>query len=314
VPLNCQSSANGRHVIDVYQISYLGAGRDILRFAAAVGAEATAPMVMADPDFDLIGGGSAWASMGAALTEDTRGLDRAGLRFPRLPGTRCEGEQLADLLGIEPALAGAALETRVKECSSPRLLHIATHGFFLPDLPRDPGGVSFGMSTFDAQAVPATIQLSSARLKNPMLRSGLALAGANTWLRGESPPPEAEDGILTAEDVTGLDLLDTELVVLSACDTALGDRLIGEGVFGLRRAFAVAGAQTLVMSLWKVPDRQTAELMTNFYRRLLAGEGRAKALREAQLELKCRYPDPLYWGAFICQGNPSPMSKSGGPP
>lgn len=109
------------------------------------------------------------------------------------------------------------------------------------------------------------------------------MAGANAWLRGEGTSEEAEDGLLTAEDVTGLDLLDAELVLLSACETGLGQVHVGEGVFGLRRAFVLAGAKTLVMSLWKVPDEQTRELMGDFYKRLLAGQGRAEALREAQL-------------------------------
>ena len=105
-----------------------------------------------------------------------------------------------------------------------------------------------------------------------------------------------------------MDLLDTELVVLSACNTGLGEIRTGEGVFGLRRAFVLAGAKTLVMSLWKVPDEQTQELMIDFYRRLTTGEGRAEALRHAQLAMKARHPDPYYWGAFICQGDPAPLN------
>ncbi len=150
-------------------------------------------------------------------------------------------------------------------------------------------------------------RLSGRRLPNPLLRSGLALAGANTWLQDGALPPEVEDGILLAEDVTGLDLLNTELVVLSACDTGLGDIHAGEGVFGLRRAFVLAGAKTLVMSLWKVPDHATQELMVDFYERVLLGEGRAEALHAAQRSLKERYPHPRYWGAFICQGDPTPI-------
>jgi CHAT domain-containing protein len=95
----------------------------------------------------------------------------------------------------------------------------------------------------------------------------------------------------------------------SACETGLGQVHVGEGVFGLRRAFVLAGAKTLVMSLWKVPDEPTRELMEDFYHRLLAGEGRADALWQAQLALTVKYPEPYYWGAFICQGDPSPLSE-----
>src|SRR5439155_2644012 len=118
---------------------------------------------------------------------------------------------------------------------------------------------------------------------------------------------EADNGLLTALDVTGMNLLATDLVVLSACQTGLGEVQVGEGVFGLQRAFTLAGAKTLVMSLWSVPDEATRELMEDFYRRLLAGEGRADALRNAQLTLRQKYSSPYYWGAFICQGNPGPL-------
>ena len=126
--------------------------------------------------------------------------------------------------------------------------------------------------------------------------------------------PDAEDGVLTAEDVAALDLAATELVVLSACETGLGEVLRGEGVFGLRRAFVLAGAATLVMSLWKVSDDETAELMTDFYRHLSRGSSRGDALREAQLSMKARpaLSHPRYWAAFICQGDPGPLSLNEG--
>jgi CHAT domain-containing protein len=118
-------------------------------------------------------------------------------------------------------------------------------------------------------------------------------------------PAEAEDGILTAEDVSAMDLLDTKLVVLSACETGLGEVHTGEGVFGLRRAFVLAGARSLVMSLWKVPDDATRELMEDFYHRVLTGQACADAMRDAQVAMKSKYPDPYFWGAFIFQGDPS---------
>jgi CHAT domain-containing protein len=213
------------------------------------------------------------------------------------------------MLYVSPLLGQDVLEARIKSSNSPFILHLATHGFFLPS-----------QGQIDDKADQSTVtsntvysiqdRLSEKKLTdNPLLRSGLALAGANTWLRRGTLPEKAEDGILTAEDVSGMDLSNTEVVVLSACQTALGDVIVGEGVFGLQRAFVLAGAQTLVMSLWKVPDEQTKELMIDFYNRLLSGKPRAEALREAQLAMKEKYPNPYYWGAFICQGNPGPLSN-----
>jgi CHAT domain-containing protein len=208
-----------------------------------------------------------------------------------------EGERIARLLGATPLFADAAVESAIKHVRSPLVLHIATHGFFLPDRP------------VERAAAEPEGRLGGA-IENPMLRSGLALAGANTWLDGGLLPSAAEDALLNGEDVSALDLTSTELVVLSACDTGLGDVTAGEGVFGLRRAFVLAGARTLIMSLWKVPDQQTQELMTEFYDRILAGAPRAAALRAAQLAIKAVHPDPLYWGAFICQGDPGPVRPS----
>jgi CHAT domain-containing protein/tetratricopeptide (TPR) repeat protein len=341
LPFEVLPVTDGRRLIDDYQISYLSCGRDVLRFGAAATGQPGEPLIVADPAFDLealipTGPVSAkpgfWsrllsrgkkaietvtpsvplpAPVARAVGRQSRELDRNAYHFHRLPGTRAEGEGVAARLGVSPWLDATALEGRLKTaCHSPRILHLATHGFFLPDQERDPNlegrGLGLDFGGF-AGAPDGPGRLSGPMIENPMLRSGLALAGANTWLAAGNPPEEAEDGLLTAEDVTGLDLLATELVVLSACETGLGQVHVGEGVFGLRRAFVLAGAKTLVMSLWKVPDDQTRELMEGFYGRLLAGEGRAEALRQAQLAMKARYPDPFYWGAFICQGDPSPL-------
>ncbi|MFI5455237.1 MAG: CHAT domain-containing protein [Isosphaerales bacterium] len=310
VPFEVLPTQDGRRLIDEYAISYLACARDVLRFETASTSQATAPLVVGDPDFDLV---CTEADLRAQTTKSqprhSRDLDSCDYSFERLSGTRAEAERVASLLGVRPWLGDAALEGRLKkECRSPRILHLATHGFFLKDQkgdaeqePRDPEvlGVSEGSKG----------RLSGQPPENPFLRSGLALAGANTWLRHNNPPAEAEDGLLTAEDVANLDLSATELVVLSACETGLGTVRIREGVFGLRRAVVLAGAKTLVMSLWKVPDEQTQELMEDYYRRVLAGQGRAQALREAQLALKAKCTEPLYWGAFICQGDPGPLVR-----
>ena len=207
-----------------------------------------------------------------------------------------------------PLLGEQALDPRVKAASSPAILHLSTHGFFLECRPLEPDdSPSAGMVRLGEGGIGRTARLAAA--ENPLLRAGLALAGAQTWLNGGTLPDEAGDGLLTAEDVTGMDLTGTELVVLSACDTGLGEIRTGEGVFGLRRAFAIAGARTLVMSLWKVDDEVTHKLMAGFYRHLLAGAGRAEALRQAQMEIRDDHPHPCYWAGFICQGDPNPLPQ-----
>jgi tetratricopeptide (TPR) repeat protein len=302
LPFEVLPLENDRCLIDEYQFSYLSTGRDLMRFKIGSGGCSTEPLVMADPDFNFsLQTKSATDAGDVSPGRQSRDLQPSRLSFRNLPGTRLEGEKIANLLGVKPLLGNQALESYLKTCRSPRILHLATHGFFLQDqtpaLNRD---VSIDPDRLCAQ-----------NLENPLLRSGLALAGANTWLQRGQLPLAAEDGILTAEDVTGINLVDTELVVLSACQTGLGQVQAGEGVFGLRRSFTVAGAKTLVMSLWKVSDLETQELITDFYHRLLMGQPCAEALRDAQLTMKNKHPEPFYWGAFICQGNPSiVISKS----
>ncbi len=286
LPWQVLPSPDGRPLLESWRFSYLAVGRDALR-AAGMHRIPAEPLVIAGPDFDLGSSGPAKVPIPTAVSRD---LDRSALRFPPLPGALDEGREVAALLGVEPVEGRAAVEGRLLRASAPRVLHLATHGFFLPD--RSP----------DAKGAP-----HRAGPESLLLRSGLALAGANTWLAGGSPPAEAGDGLLTAEEVTGLDLLGTELVVLSACETGLGEVRAGEGVFGLRRSFQLAGAGAVVMSLWKVPDEPTRELMGAFYRHLLAGMARAEALRRAQREVRSRYPDPRDWGAFVLQGDPGPL-------
>ncbi|QDU21756.1 CHAT domain-containing tetratricopeptide repeat protein [Urbifossiella limnaea] len=304
LPFEVLPADGGRRVIDTYSISYIGCGRDLLRHHPMFPQWSGEAVVVADPDFDLSDDGRSPAvEPGDQAGRQSHDLREGQPSFDRLPGTRDEGVHIAELLKARPYLQAGVLKRRLKRIRSPWVLHLATHGFFLTD--QDLGPDRAGRD--DRAARGDMGRLSGLRLENPLLRSGLALAGGNTWLRKGRLPPEAEDGLLTAEDVTGMDLLGTELVVLSACDTGLGVVRTGEGVFGLRRAFALAGARTLVMSLWKVPDGETRELMEDFYRRVLAGEPRAEALRGAQLAMKARYPHPFFWGAFICQGSPGPL-------
>jgi len=309
LPFEVLPTSDGSRVIDEFSISYLNCGRDVLRFGALPSVKPGEPLVVADPDFDL---GAIAAFSGQERTRasrPSRDLDR-DVRFSRLPGTRREGERIAAMLGVSPWFDAAALEGRLKTHHSPRILHLATHGFFLQDQDKTQNTRMHAQSPLGAVGGTEIGQMPSLVQENPLLRSGLALAGANRWSEANKLPAAVEDGLLTAEDVSGLDLLATELVVLSACETGLGQIHVGEGVFGLRRAFVQAGAKTLVMSLWKVPDDQTQELMELFYGGILAGQGRSDALRSAQLTMRARYPNPYYWAAFICQGDPSPLPSS----
>jgi len=145
-------------------------------------------------------------------------------------------------------------------------------------------------------------------LKNPLLRCGLAFAGANHT----EPVKEDENGLATAMEIAGLDLEGTDLVTLSACLTGVGELRSGEGVYGLHRSFLLAGAKTVLASLWRVPDLETKDLMIEFYRRYLFGDNisKSEALRQAQLavieQLRKKYgaAPPAYWGAFVCIGEP----------
>ena len=204
------------------------------------------------------------------------------------------------LPGSQRWTGSAASETALKQVQGPRLLHLATHGFFLADQP-PPSPRLHGLELVST-APPAGPP--GPPLENPLLRAGLALAGAN------APQPGMEDGILTALEVAGLDLWGTELVVLSACDTGVGQVRNGEGVYGLRRALVMAGADSQVMSLWPVEDDATQELMVAYYRRLQAGEGRAEALRQVQLTLLAspQQSHPFYWAAFVHSGAWTPLT------
>jgi CHAT domain-containing protein len=210
-----------------------------------------------------------------------------------LPGTKKELEDINLILkgaGIKTKLemGAEATEESVKDLKSPGLVHIATHGFFMPDINISDDSPVFG------------IEPSAAREK-PMLRSGILLKGAAYAFEGidQKEISEVNNGVLTAYEVMNLDFDKTSLVVLSACETGLGDLKTGEGVYGLQRAFLVAGADALIMSLWKVNDDATQKLMTAFYKNLSASGNYKQAFKNAQLSLKKEYSDPYFWGAFV---------------
>ena len=179
-----------------------------------------------------------------------------------------------------------ATDARVKELQYPEVFHIATHGFFLTDV------VDESADEFSEKAV-----------QNPLLRSGLLLQKGGQILQVENLYAiNREDGVLTAYEAMNLNFDNTKLVVLSACETGLGEVKIGEGVYGLQRSFLVAGAQSIVMSLFKVNDEVTKMLMLEFYKRWQKGESKRDAFANAKREVMKTYPAPKYWASFIMIG------------
>jgi CHAT domain-containing protein/Tfp pilus assembly protein PilF len=287
VPFAALMDEHGEYVAQGFELTYLTSGRDLLSLAAQEPARSR-PVVMADPDYGQSTSGPP-RDMGSYRSID---LDRSGLAFKPLDGTADEAKAL---------LTGAnATEEKLKGLHGPRILHVATHGFFLSD--QQVAAAALQPVSFGAEAPPLPLG------ENPLLRSGLALAGANTRRSGES-----DDGILTAAEAAQLDLRGTQLVVLSACETGLGQVQQGEGVYGLRRALVLAGAQAQLVSLWRVADDQTQALMVDYYERLLKGAGRSAALREAQKAMiaNAATQHPYYWAAFVPIGNWMPIETKG---
>jgi CHAT domain-containing protein/Tfp pilus assembly protein PilF len=309
ISLAAVPSDDGGLLIEKYDLRIVLSTRDLLRQRTA--ATSRTAVLIGDPQFDLTEGQQRVVlaqSQRKSASETTaqimgvrepagpgkglRSQDQPGRALQRLPGTAEEVKSVAGLLSnagwsVKTFTGPEALEETVKGLKGARVLHIATHGFFEPD-----------------QA-----QSGSPRgLEEVMLRSGLYFAGANRVLTGGHAAAEMEDGVLTAYEATGLTLQGTELVVLSACETGLGESANGEGVFGLRRALQEAGALTVLMSMWKVPDNETRQLMTLFYTKWLTGKDKPTALREAQLELRQdvmrRWQEdrPHDWAAFVLVG------------
>lgn len=244
-------------------------------------------------------GGNGGDEVDLATVSIPRGLRGNMLRYMRsnsllvlLPGTKKEVELIDSLyqdksIERQVFLSNEAVEEEIKALNNPQSLHIATHGFFLED-------------TGEAS------DQSDGYVENPLLRSGLILAGANSFIRSGEIGADLgliDDGILTAYEAMSLPLDDTEIVVLSACETGLGEVKNGEGVFGLQRAFQVAGAKAIIMSMWTVDDAATQELMTNFYEEWLKSGDKHEAFNIAQKRLKDKWKSPYYWGAFVMVGS-----------
>lgn len=306
VPFETLVGPDGRWLVERVGVRYLTSARE-LEPANAIPARSGA-VFLGGVDYE---GAPAQRDAVAAMS---RSADRAfsELRWNYLPGTLAELEGLQAVGAFPGAMTlkgRAANEASLRALRGPKVLHIATHGFFLPDVP-----------TASNKALTRSGDLVRPLTESPLIRSGLALAGANQ----RDLKPGDDDGVLTALEASGLDLQGTELVVLSACETGVGEVKRGDGVVGLARSLVLAGAKTHVMSLWQVDDEATFAMMVAYYQRLARGEGKAEALRKVRLAMITGGEDvaaltaevgagpgtwshPYYWAAFLVHGDGGPL-------
>ncbi|NOJ92511.1 CHAT domain-containing protein [Corallococcus coralloides] len=301
-------------LVEAFDFTYVTSGKDLLP-RAQENAPATSVVVIANPDFIAASASSASATgADSSRTGRSTALERffsalgktehRAWNLSPLPGSGEEAQAIQRLLPQAQLFLGSeATKLRVMQLPTPGILHLATHGFFLEDAAaaaNSRGVVQFGALSEDTSAAEAP---------DPLLRSGLLFAGASApkppGSKVSSTPPD--NALATALELAGLDLWGTQLVVLSACDTGRGEIKNGQGVYGLRRAFIVAGAETVVTSMWAVQDQATSRLMELYYRNLLAGQGRAVALREAMRAFRQLRPHPHYWAPFIVVGRDAPL-------
>jgi len=322
IPFVALVDENNRYLVENYSISYLSSGRDLLRLQNHAQSRSQS-VIVANPDYENPGDPTSVAiitkgeptqiaaSQPVNLSTNptqTRGVLDSGraenTTFDPLTNTAAEATAIAPMLPGAILLTGSqATENAIKQLQAPTILHLATHGFFFQDLPMV-APPDFGHTILSGTR-STTPSVRPNEKENPLLRSGLALAGANPRSSG------SEDGILTALEAAGLNLSGTKLVVLSACKTGVGDVQNGEGVSGLRRALAIAGAESQLMSLWAVNDYKTNKLMVDYYQRLKNHVGRSEALRQTQLDM-LQNPEsqhPYYWAAFIPSGDWTAMGS-----
>lgn len=294
------------YLLGQYRFHYLTSGRDLLRRPSHVVAGPS--VVLGNP---LIGERS-----NVGPVDGSELVDKISV-LADLPWAQREADAVARLLSIRAMTGVEAKEDVLRSLHGPRVLHIATHGIFLSDLDLEGTMLPWAKrSALQALYVPGVEPNPQGPLPirlpgefGPMNRSALVLAGVRQGLAGIE---RTRDGLLTAEEARSLDLDGTQLVVLSACETARGDSVAGQGVYGLRRAFLIAGAETLVTSLWSVDDAATNDLMLRYYRKLLDEEkprGRLGGMVEAMQELRQKpgRSHPYYWAPFVVIGQDGPL-------
>jgi CHAT domain-containing protein len=285
IPFAALTDGTGKYLAENYLLTYLTSGRDLLRLQVKTNSQEP-PFILVNPAYG--------AGKGPVLFGNTYEP------LSQLKGTTEEGNILKRLFpDATLRLDAQATKKILQSVMGPSIAHIATHGSFLQNLPQETSPASSEQRLLTREDELRSVDYEKLSGANPLLRSCLFFAGANTGGTNSN-----DDGTMTALEASQLNLWGTKLVVLSACDSGVGDVKAGDGVYGLRRALVLAGSESQVMSLWPVSDQGTKELMTNFYRRLKAGEGRSQALQNTQLEMmkSRKWRHPFYWAAFIQSG------------
>lgn len=291
-----------RFLIEDFDFIHLTSGRDLLpRPHHAPSSDAV--VVFADPVVNeprATGPSFEAETLSPPQRSSSKSID--GFSWVPLPGTRQEAQTIQRLIPQTQLFLGPrATREQLLQLATPSVLHIASHGFFLDEAATPAGSRALGHFGAFKKA-----PLSQQSL-DPLLRSGLVLTGARAAAAPDAGSRPPDNAVVTALELAGLDLWGTELVVLSACDTGRGDVKLGQGVYGLRRSLVIAGAETVVTSLWKVNDDSTRMLMERYYQNLLAGQGRAGALNEAMRTLRKLHPHPHHWAPFIALGRDTPL-------
>jgi CHAT domain-containing protein len=294
-----------KYLIENYPIHYVSTGRDLIRLQDET-PSGNGLLAMGDPDFDMTSGASTVSAVGLALLtslnlrSSCEELNK--LHVGSLPGTRTEVESVATSWRSTGAAAAtyfgsdATEENFKRNAPGKRVIHLATHGFYISD------ACQTELNTRSALGMQESGNVG----ENPLLLSGLLLAGANKHGEGANEA-KREDGIVTAEEVAGMDLRGTDLVVLSACETGLGTVKSGEGVYGLRRAFQMAGARTVISALWPIDDKATAEFMSQLFsaqdETLPQTMQRIARKRLSSLRAQGKSDHPFFWAAFVATGD-----------
>lgn len=298
LPFKALQNPDGKYLAEKWQLITLSSARDIV--LPPLEGKASQAAIFAAPDY-----GDDTAIIKAGNTTGATELKK--IHFSSLPNALKEGQQIDILFKKKqpesPAklfLKDKATEQTITATISPKILHLATHGFFLEDIKPDEKALKTDLMLGSNQPLP------QGKIENPLTRSGLAFANANLGVKGIKQN-DGTDGFLTALEVLNLDLAGTDLVTLSACDTNKGDVKIGEGVYSLNRAFQEAGAKAVLSALWQVDDKATGVFMQNFYSRFLEGKPAQLAIQETQDEFMHnekykQYSNPFYWAGFVMMG------------